>query len=77
MKTLIVGTCGHIDHGKTSLIKALTGIDTDRLKEEKRRGRRRERRGYNRAGWELSARPGENSFKGGRGEKMVQMKGFE
>lgn len=38
MKTLIVGTCGHIDHGKTSLIKALTGIDTDRLKEEKRRG---------------------------------------
>lgn len=38
MKTLIVGTCGHIDHGKTSLIKALTGVDADRLKEEKARG---------------------------------------
>lgn len=38
MKTIIVGTCGHIDHGKTSLIKALTGINTDRLKEEKIRG---------------------------------------
>jgi selenocysteine-specific elongation factor len=35
---LIVGTAGHIDHGKTSLIRALTGIDTDRLAEEKRRG---------------------------------------
>src|SRR3990172_199375 len=34
----ILGTAGHIDHGKTSLIKALTGIDTDRLKEEKERG---------------------------------------
>ena len=34
----IIGTAGHIDHGKTSLIKALTGMDTDRLKEEKRRG---------------------------------------
>src|SRR5438477_6200303 len=34
----IVGTAGHIDHGKTSLIKALTGQDTDRLKEEKERG---------------------------------------
>jgi len=34
----IVGTAGHIDHGKTSLIKALTGQDTDRLEEEKRRG---------------------------------------
>ena len=34
----IVGTAGHIDHGKTSLVKALTGIDTDRLKEEKARG---------------------------------------
>ncbi|MCL2287240.1 MAG: selenocysteine-specific translation elongation factor [Firmicutes bacterium] len=34
----IVGTAGHVDHGKTSLIKALTGIDTDRLKEEKKRG---------------------------------------
>jgi len=35
---LILGTAGHIDHGKTSLIRALTGIDTDRLPEEKRRG---------------------------------------
>ncbi|NVJ23061.1 MULTISPECIES: selenocysteine-specific translation elongation factor [Myxococcus] len=35
---MIVGTAGHIDHGKTSLVKALTGIDTDRLQEEKRRG---------------------------------------
>ena len=35
---LVVGTAGHIDHGKTSLIRALTGIDTDRLAEEKRRG---------------------------------------
>src|SRR5262245_44362668 len=34
----IVGTAGHIDHGKTSLVKALTGQDTDRLKEEKERG---------------------------------------
>ncbi len=37
-KQVILGTAGHIDHGKTSLIKALTGIDTDRLKEEKERG---------------------------------------
>ena len=35
---MIVGTAGHIDHGKTSLVKALTGVDTDRLKEEKERG---------------------------------------
>jgi len=35
---MIVGTAGHIDHGKTSLVKALTGIDADRLKEEKERG---------------------------------------
>jgi selenocysteine-specific elongation factor len=35
---MIVATAGHVDHGKTSLIKALTGIDTDRLEEEKRRG---------------------------------------
>src|SRR5687768_692406 len=34
----VVGTAGHIDHGKTSLVRALTGIDTDRLPEEKRRG---------------------------------------
>jgi selenocysteine-specific elongation factor len=38
MKHTIVGTAGHIDHGKTALVKALTGIDADRLKEEKRRG---------------------------------------
>lgn len=38
MKHLILGTAGHIDHGKTSLVKALTGTDTDRLKEEKARG---------------------------------------
>jgi len=38
MKSIIVGTAGHIDHGKTTLVKALTGIDADRLKEEKRRG---------------------------------------
>src|SRR3989304_2137849 len=35
---IIIGTAGHIDHGKTSLVKALTGIDTDRLPEEKQRG---------------------------------------
>ena len=38
MKEIILGTAGHIDHGKTSLVRALTGIDTDRLKEEKARG---------------------------------------
>jgi len=38
MKNIIVGTAGHIDHGKTTLVRALTGIDTDRLEEEKRRG---------------------------------------
>jgi selenocysteine-specific elongation factor len=38
MSNLIIGTAGHIDHGKTELIKALTGIDTDRLKDEKDRG---------------------------------------
>ncbi|MBW1713103.1 MAG: selenocysteine-specific translation elongation factor, partial [Deltaproteobacteria bacterium] len=37
-RRIVLGTAGHIDHGKTSLIKALTGIDTDRLKEEKQRG---------------------------------------
>jgi len=35
---IIIGTAGHVDHGKTTLIKALTGIDTDKLKEEKKRG---------------------------------------
>ena len=35
---LILGTAGHIDHGKTALVRALTGVDTDRLEEEKRRG---------------------------------------
>ena len=38
MKQIILGTAGHIDHGKTSLVKKITGIDTDRLKEEKLRG---------------------------------------
>src|SRR5271168_683371 len=37
-RRMIIGTAGHIDHGKTSLVKALTGVDTDRLKEEKERG---------------------------------------
>ncbi len=38
MKNIIVGTAGHIDHGKTTLIKALTELNTDRLEEEQRRG---------------------------------------
>ena len=38
MKKIIIGTAGHVDHGKTALIKALTGIETDRIKEEKKRG---------------------------------------
>ncbi len=38
MREIILGTAGHVDHGKTSFVKALTGIDTDRLKEEKKRG---------------------------------------
>ena len=38
MKQIILGTAGHIDHGKTSLIKAVTGVNTDRLKEEQARG---------------------------------------
>ena len=38
MNNIIIGTAGHVDHGKTCLIKALTGIETDRLKEEKKRG---------------------------------------
>ncbi|HEX8338126.1 MAG TPA: selenocysteine-specific translation elongation factor, partial [Pyrinomonadaceae bacterium] len=38
MKSVIVGTAGHIDHGKTTLVRALTGVDADRLPEEKRRG---------------------------------------
>jgi selenocysteine-specific elongation factor len=37
-KTIVIGTAGHIDHGKTALIRALTGVDTDRLPEEKKRG---------------------------------------
>ena len=35
---MIVGTAGHIDHGKTTLVRALTGVDTDRLPDEKQRG---------------------------------------
>ena len=38
MNNIIIGTAGHVDHGKTALIRALTGIDADRLKEEKKRG---------------------------------------
>jgi len=38
MKHFVLGTAGHVDHGKTALIKAITGVDTDRLKEEKKRG---------------------------------------
>ena len=38
MHNVIVGTAGHVDHGETCLIKALTGTDTDRLKEEQKRG---------------------------------------
>jgi len=38
MRYLVIGTAGHIDHGKTELVRALTGVDTDRLKEEKERG---------------------------------------
>lgn len=38
MKSVVVGTAGHIDHGKSALVRALTGIDPDRLEEEKRRG---------------------------------------
>ena len=38
MKHAIIGTAGHVDHGKTCLIRALTGMETDRLKEEKKRG---------------------------------------
>ena len=38
MKHIIIGTAGHIDHGKTTLIKALTGRNTDRWEEEQRRG---------------------------------------
>ncbi len=37
MKHIIIGTAGHIDHGKTSLIKAMTGRNTDRLAEEKKK----------------------------------------
>jgi selenocysteine-specific elongation factor len=38
MRYIILGTAGHIDHGKSALVKALTGTDPDRLKEEKERG---------------------------------------
>lgn len=38
VRSVVIGTAGHIDHGKTALVRALTGIDTDRLPEEKRRG---------------------------------------
>src|SRR5215472_10910493 len=38
MRRFVIGTAGHVDHGKTTLVRALTGIDTDRLPEEKARG---------------------------------------
>ena len=38
MQYVTIGTAGHVDHGKTCLVKALTGVDTDRLLEEKQRG---------------------------------------
>ena len=38
MRRLVLGVIGHVDHGKTALVRALTGADTDRLLEEKRRG---------------------------------------
>jgi selenocysteine-specific elongation factor len=38
VRSIVIGTAGHIDHGKTALVRALTGVDTDRLPEEKRRG---------------------------------------
>ncbi len=38
MKRIVIGTAGHVDHGKTAIVRALTGVDTDRLPEEKRRG---------------------------------------
>src|SRR5512138_885917 len=38
MRSIIIGTAGHIDHGKSALVRALTGVDPDRLPEEKRRG---------------------------------------
>src|SRR5271156_5514993 len=38
VKSIVIGTAGHIDHGKTTLVRALTGVDADRLPEEKRRG---------------------------------------
>ena len=38
MRHIILGTAGHVDHGKTALVKRLTGVDTDRLREERTRG---------------------------------------
>jgi selenocysteine-specific translation elongation factor len=38
LKNIVIGTAGPVDHGKTTLVKALTGVDTDRLPEEKKRG---------------------------------------
>jgi selenocysteine-specific elongation factor len=38
VRRFVLGTAGHVDHGKTTLVRALTGVDTDRLPEEKRRG---------------------------------------
>jgi translation initiation factor 2 gamma subunit (eIF-2gamma) len=73
MKSIIVGTAGHIDHGKTALVKALTGIDADRLEEEKRRGITIDlgfahmdlpvsNRPAKRCGWALSTSPGTSAL---------------
>jgi len=53
---MIIATAGHVDHGKTSLVRALTGIDTDRLPEERRRGLTIELR-YAYADWSGVGRP--------------------
>ena len=62
MPHIIVGTAGHIDHGKTALVELLTGVDADRLKEEKERGITidiglRISTWMNRRGWALSMCP--------------------
>ncbi|MGE5509545.1 MAG: GTP-binding protein, partial [Chitinophagales bacterium] len=38
MRHVVIGTAGHVDHGKTTLVRRLTGVNTDRLKEEQERG---------------------------------------
>jgi selenocysteine-specific elongation factor len=64
LKTLLVGVIGHVDHGKTALVRALTGIETDRLKEEQARG--------------VSIVPGFALFRSDRGEiDLVDLPGHE